>query len=190
MPIPPYKTKRCRCGCKEQFDARYLWKDGRGYYPSYKRGHHPNCRKTQTGRKPPWNKGKKKGDHPSLKRMGFQRGNKHWNWQEDQNPDWFSPSFDHVAFSRKFGHRRRTRYVSKLWGKFRDAILKRDGYECQRCGYPHGGKITDPTMLHVHHKEAIRNNRDRIYDDKNVITLCRPCHWLQHRGHKKRKRLP
>jgi 5-methylcytosine-specific restriction endonuclease McrA len=190
MPIPLYKTKRCRCGCKEPFEARYLWRGGRGRYPSYKRGHHPNCRKTQTGRKPPWNKGKKKGDHPSLKRMGFQRGNKHWNWQEDQNPDWFSPSFDHVAFSRKFGHRRRTRYVSKLWGKFRDAILKRDGYECQRCGYPHGGKITDPTMLHVHHKEAIRNNRDRIYDDKNVITLCRPCHWLQHRGHKKRKRLP
>ena len=185
-----YVPTTCKCGCGQKFLARQKWaNDGSGLFiPEYKRGHHPNCRKTQTGKKPAWNKGKKKGDHPSLTRMGFQYGNKHWNWQEDQNPDWFDPDFDHVAFSRKFGKTRRTRFVSKLWGKFRDAILDRDGWHCTRCGLP--WDRNDPTMLHVHHKEPIKKNPDRIFDDENVITLCRPCHWLEHRGHKKSKRLP
>lgn len=180
----------CICGCKERFlaFAKYA-KDGGGLYiPEYKRGHHPNCRKTQIGNIPAWNAGKKKDDHPSLERMGFQYGNKHWNWREDQNPDWFDPSFDHVAFSRKFGHVRRSRFASKLWGKFRDAILDRDGRKCAKCALPWSDD--DPTMLHVHHVEPVKKNRDRIFDDENVVTLCRPCHWLEHRGHKKCKRLP
>src|SRR5258708_5835300 len=87
-----YVPTICRCGCREKFLARQKWaRDGSGLHvPRYKRGHHPNCRKNQTGKKPAWNKGKKKGDHPSLAHMGFQYGNKHWNWQEDLNPNWFS----------------------------------------------------------------------------------------------------
>jgi len=44
-------------------------------------------------------------------------------------------------------------------------------------------------MLHVHHKEPVKIAPDRIFDDENVETLCRPCHWDVHRVHKKRRRL-
>src|SRR5438132_2625694 len=85
----------CKCGCGEHFVARSKSPPGGGdlFIPEYRRGHHPNCRRTQTGNIPVWNGGKKKGDHPSLSRMGFQAGSAHWNWQEDKNPDWFAPDF-------------------------------------------------------------------------------------------------
>lgn len=187
-----YYSVTCKCGCRNRFLARakYGPRGGGVVVPEYKRGHHPNCRKTQTGNIPAWNSGKKSGDHPSMWRMGFQRGDKHWNWQKDKNPDWLDPSLDHVAISRMYGKKRRSRYVDKLWGKFLDAILARDGHQCVRCGFPWGTPVDDPTMIHVHHIEHVRINPDRIFDDENVETLCRTCHWVQHRGHKKRKRLP
>lgn len=181
----------CKCRCGERFMAYAKCPQGGGslYIPEYKRGHHPNCRKNQTGSLPAWNAGKKKGDHPALARMGFQFGRGHWNWRDDQNPNWFARDFDHVALARAFGKKRRTRFVSKLWGKFRDAILERDGYQCVRCGYPWGTPMDDPTMLHVHHIQEVEIAPDRIFDDENVETLCRPCHWAEHRGHGRRKRL-
>jgi len=174
----------CKCGCGETFNAFPVYRpksEGGGLrVAEYKRGHHPNCRKTQTGKVPAWNAGMRKGDHPSLERMGFQFGNEHWNWRDDQNPDWFAPDFDHVACSRAYGDKRRSRGAAKMYGKFIDAIRDRDGHKCQRCGFPWDAILPEVDDLHVHHKVPTEEDPDRIFDVENVELLCRWCHRKEH----------
>jgi 5-methylcytosine-specific restriction endonuclease McrA len=57
----------------------------------------------------------------------------------------------------------------------RDAVLKRDGYKCVRCG--------SNEMLVVHHKDRSgRGSKNRSNNDlRNLETLCRGCHINEHR---------
>lgn len=63
--------------------------------------------------------------------------------------------------------------------KTKKRILRRDDYTCLRCGHksgPHAGD--DGRVLQVHHinpKSEGGSNKD-----ENLITLCRPCHGVQH----------
>lgn len=58
---------------------------------------------------------------------------------------------------------------------FLRAILKRDGYTCQRCGAAHEGGRS----LHVHHIKPWAGNESLRFDQTNVIVLCKPCHsWV------------
>jgi ferredoxin len=60
------------------------------------------------------------------------------------------------------------------WQIKAEAIRKRDGKECLRCGL---AQSEHPTKLHVHHltprEEAPAEKR---HDDRNLVTLCRSCH--------------
>jgi len=74
------------------------------------------------------------------------------------------------AFSAPFYH-------SPEWQKVRQAVLMRDRYLCVKCGRP---------AEEVHHK--IHLNPNNIGDPRitmnmdNLISLCRDCHFEEHRG--------
>lgn len=58
---------------------------------------------------------------------------------------------------------------SDKWAKKRQKILKRDNYQCVRCG--------SDSRLQVHHL-----NYDNIFDEEqsDLITVCGFCHALIH----------
>lgn len=68
-------------------------------------------------------------------------------------------------------------YNSKEWKKVRSFVLMRDNYLCCHCGKP---------ATEVHHK--IHLTPDNVYDLKvnlnpeNLVSLCRDCHFEEHRG--------
>ena len=68
-------------------------------------------------------------------------------------------------------------YKSKEWEQTRDYILKRDKYLCVKCGKP---------AEEVHHKKHL--TPDNIGDvsitmnPDNLISLCKDCHFQEHRG--------
>jgi hypothetical protein len=59
------------------------------------------------------------------------------------------------------------------WNERRNQVKKRDGYHCQKCGWPKGFQRLSRN-LHVHHKRQISNGGDNRLD--NLITLCHVCH--------------
>lgn len=68
-------------------------------------------------------------------------------------------------------------YLSPEWRRVRDNVFKRDFGLCVRCGAP--GEI-------VHHKTHLtpRNINDPFIslNPKNLETLCRECHAIEHEG--------
>lgn len=68
--------------------------------------------------------------------------------------------------------------LDKRWIEKRDAILKRDNYQCQNCGCK--------CELHVHHRQYHYSSQKKCfnkpwdYDDGYLITLCEKCHELGH----------
>lgn len=80
-------------------------------------------------------------------------------------------------FSKQF-------YNSKEWEDVRSYILMRDAYLCRYCGAP---------ATEVHH--IIHLTPANIYDPSvslnpcNLVSLCRDCHFAQHRGEHGRGRI-
>lgn len=67
-------------------------------------------------------------------------------------------------------------YSGARWLRFRQKILRRDKYQCQRC--KRYGRITEATE--VHHIEHLEDAPERAYDPSNVVSLCHRCHNAQH----------
>lgn len=209
MPSKPvYKTRKCRCGCGEQFDARLSYrrcnKRGDPTFPIYKRGHHPNCRKTQTGNKPAWNAELKKSDHSSLERMGFQPGHesfndwRHLNERLRNDPKlrakWLKAKNGQVAWNAGLtkeqypnGIASGKRHGNWLGGhggvrdtsafkEFRRAMMKRDKWTCQICGDRNHKGRGSRIVLHVDHIEPICVAPHLALEATNVRTLCFDCH--------------
>ena len=65
------------------------------------------------------------------------------------------------------------------WDTLRKDILERDDYTCQRCFHRSGPhKDDEGRVLQAHH---VRKKSEGGSDDPdNLITLCRPCHGVQH----------
>lgn len=178
-------TMTCKCGCAQKFSAFPVYTNGRGgglRVPEYKRGHHPNCRKSQLGNVPVWNKGLKKDAVESVGRQG-KHGPAHWNYDAELNPDFFSPHFNFAYYSRKYGANTLRSKGNKLYAKFRRAIMARDKHSCVDCGF-RADPLEDGDLLHVHHNEFVKHNPDRIFDPTNVVTLCYACHRKRHKKNK------
>lgn len=68
-------------------------------------------------------------------------------------------------------------YNSKEWAAVRATVLMRDRYLCQHCGKP---------ATEVHH--IIHLTPDNVHDPAvtmnmdNLVSLCRDCHFEEHRG--------
>ena len=152
----------CACGCGETFYPFPIYrpkKEGGGLaYPKCIRGHHPNCKNTTFGKTPAWNKGMKKGEHPSLERMGFRKGHQ---------PYYITPK----SLINPIDIRNNKKYKA-----FIKTILKRDKYTCQLCGDRNykgrGGSI----KLEVDHLVPVSIDPSRLCDETNVRTLCKSCH--------------
>ncbi len=91
------------------------------------------------------------------------------------------------AFHAKYGKRKKKR-KSKWWpGKFngprqsveyynwRQAVLKRDGKICCRCGETKG-------VFHIHHIMSFYYNPELRYDIDNGEVWCMVCHNTYHCG--------
>lgn len=194
------EERPCQCGCGQSFKPRLKKKAGEVTFPSCIRGHHPNCRKTQTGGKKPWNAGLKKEDHPSIKRMGFQPGHApHTTWDHvndalRSDPDlrarWVEAKKGQVPWNKGkskedypngFTNNRERRTEdprafkrTTKYKMFRRAMYERDAFTCRHCGARSGnGKRCD---LELDHISPVWESPDRIMDPSNVRTLCKPCH--------------
>jgi len=170
----------CKCGCNTVFSAFPVYKKGGGglRVPEYKRGHHPSVRRTQFD-KTPWNKGLTGADVGGIANQGA-KGENHWNFRSELNPDFFAVDFDYVRYSNLYGKDTLRSKGNKLYAKFRRAIMDRDHYSCVDCGF-----VADPfeeaDLLNVHHIEYVKHNADRIFDPTNVVTLCYTCHRKRHK---------
>lgn len=186
----------CACGCGTSFRPVKR----KGVFPEYVRGHHPNCRKTQTGNKAPWNAGLKKGDHPAIARMGFQPGHEpyttwdHVNAQLRDDPklkaQWLAAKQGQVPWNKGITKKhypngyKHNRVKSKEdprafkrtteYKIFRRQMYERDSYTCLHCGR-HGGDGAR-CDLELDHIEPVWKAPDRVMDPENVRTLCKSCH--------------
>ena len=68
---------------------------------------------------------------------------------------------------------------SARWERVRRIVLNRDGWRCTKCG--RAGR------LEVHHKHHLEHHGP-MYDQENLVTMCRACHINEHR--KPRPRTP
>lgn len=62
---------------------------------------------------------------------------------------------------------------SRRWQAKRRYIINRDGGICQRCLIKY--KIANATDLQVHHIKPRVSHKHLIYEDSNLITLCKTC---------------
>ena len=200
----------CKCGCGKEFKAypKYRPKsEGGGLrVPEYMRGHHPNCIKGITG--PAWNKGLKKGDHPSLEVMGFQPDHKPYNdWSSVNEMISNDPEFKAKWLASKKGQtpwnkgKTKDEYPNGIaqgdkhgnwkggyrgiidtaeWQKMRRKIQRRDKFTCQQCGDRNHKGRGSRIKLEVHHIEALCNRPDLAFTPSNLILLCSQCHRNTH----------
>lgn len=63
--------------------------------------------------------------------------------------------------------------MSKKWRNFRSLIIKRDNSLCQRCYIKHG--IINGDELQVHHIKPRIYFPELMFDEDNVVTLCKTC---------------
>lgn len=62
---------------------------------------------------------------------------------------------------------------SRKWRKFRKDIIRLDNGFCQRCLYKYG--IYNHNNLEVHHIKPREEFPELVFDEDNVITLCKTC---------------
>lgn len=67
-------------------------------------------------------------------------------------------------------------YNSAAWKRKRAAILRRDGYMCQRCKR-YGRQRQAQTVHHIKHLDEYP---ELAYDSTNLISLCNDCHNAEH----------
>ena len=185
--------KKCACGC------------GATVNRTFKLGHHVRVMKTgrRFGTIPAWNKGLKKGDHPSLSKMGFQVGHKHFVSPEVQaevtkkliafgDTHDFRLKKGHIPWNKgskgyawpkgnnhgnwngaKGGIRNTSEYA-----KFRESVFKRDDWTCQNCKARNKEGLGKTVYLNVHHILPISTHYHLALSKENGVTLCEPCHFL------------
>lgn len=62
---------------------------------------------------------------------------------------------------------------TKRWSNKREKIIKRDQYHCQRCARKYG--VLNSNQLQVHHIKSRVDFPELMYDDSNLITVCKRC---------------
>lgn len=68
-------------------------------------------------------------------------------------------------------------YNSKEWAQVREAVMMRDRYLCQQCGKP-------ATEVHhiIHLSPKNINDVSITLNMKNLVSLCKDCHFEAHKG--------
>ncbi len=77
--------------------------------------------------------------------------------------------YGRIKYPKGFKHN----YNREVQPELRELVLKRDNFECQRCG--------SKEKLQAHHYESIYSNPIMSADLDNCIILCKKCHKLAHK---------
>lgn len=64
------------------------------------------------------------------------------------------------------------------WERRRQEVFRRDGYECQNCGYQSSADDEPDHYLHAHHRMKISDGGGHGFD--NLVTVCEDCHYEIH----------
>jgi hypothetical protein len=64
-------------------------------------------------------------------------------------------------------------YENPLWQQKRLRCFERDGFKCRMCG---GAE----KQLHAHHRYYVSQRKPWEYPDWAIVTLCDPCHGVEH----------
>jgi len=120
--------------------------------------------------KPSWNKGKKFSEETKKKMSEAKLGKKGSEKQREMMRNRCGEKHPRWIKDRTKKLERHQLKNSKEWKIWRGEVFERDNYTCQECGM--SGVYIEP-----HHIIPIRSNRKEIlFNIKNGITLCRPCH--------------
>lgn len=108
--------------------------------------------------------------------------------------DWFNKHFNKGITKEQYGTEKNKKkfYTGRRWyNGTREAVLKRDNYECQLC--KREGKVTVDSIkqdgikktptLNVHHIMELEYYPEYAYDMENLITVCIACHNKIHNRH-------
>lgn len=104
-------------------------------------------------------KGKKMSNEGRRKMSVARRG----RYKAADNPNWKGGYVEPTYAERRC-------YKAKLW---REAVKKRDGHKCVKCG-------AENVKLHTHHIKPWRTHPEGRFDVSNGMTLCVPCHEAEH----------
>lgn len=102
--------------------------------------------------------------------MGMQFYRKERKYTEDNIQDYLRDWIETGNVSKFYG--------TGIWKAKRDAIMRRDGCMCQLCRMQ-GVQI--PAVV-VHHIEHVEDNPAAALDDANLLSLCKFCHKVVHKG--------
>ena len=114
--------------------------------------------------KTPWNKDKKGVQ------VAWNKGKKFPQVAGDKNHNW-------KGGITKENHLIRTGLEIKLW---REKVFERDEYTCQRCSAK--SKKGKQVYLVAHHIKSFALRPNLRFDVENGLTLCKECHYKEHRG--------
>ena len=103
--------------------------------------------------------------------------------------DWYARYDNKPASDRVVDKATMRFYKSKAWRQTREAVLKRDNYECQAC--KRQGKVSTINKdkhksLDVDHIKELDSHPELAYDMDNLETLCISCHNKKHNRYQKR----
>lgn len=101
---------------------------------------------------------------------------KRWGSMGDKNPMYGRRGPDHPGYIDGSTPERQTALNRSEGRLFTAAVLRRDNYQCRRCGSANTGSGS----LHAHHIKSWAKNIALRFDLNNAITLCRRCHGWVH----------
>ena len=67
-------------------------------------------------------------------------------------------------------------YKTATWRQIRINVLTRDNWQCTMCGVSLVGDRHAPNGAVAHHAKAHKGNRERFFDQGNVVAVCKACH--------------
>lgn len=83
----------------------------------------------------------------------------------------------HIKRTRtKHDRERDKELTTPRWSRYRDRIIERDGGKCMSCYIKHGEYVMD--NLQVHHIKPRTKYPELMYEDTNVVTMCKQCNLI------------
>lgn len=143
--------------------------------PFNKNGKPSNCEPWNKGKKGAqvaWNKGLTKETNESLRKAGAaEKGHPNYNKE-------FKGCFKEGCIPWSKGRGKDRHYNKKAYIELRKKVYAKNNYTCLACGRSNakGQSIANHCRLTLHHLLPVALFPEYVYEEDNVIVLCRKCH--------------
>jgi hypothetical protein len=104
------------------------------------------------------------------------RNNKYWGLRGKRNAMFGKCGKSNPNWDGGHSPERQSKYARFAWKELAKTILKRDNYECRKCGAEH----TKGIKLAVHHIKKWSAYPELRFKANNLLTLCELCHRKIH----------